>query len=168
MLLLFLDFPGSRFSGLVAKSCPTLCVSMDHIACQATLSLGFPRQQYWSGSPFPSSRSLPDSGSKPGSLALQAVFSDWTSREALPGGARCNESTCKSRRLERCSFHAWDGKTLWRRSRQPTRVFLPREAHGQRSLVGYSPRIAKSWTRLKRLSMHAAHCFYYTACSLTL
>ena len=31
---------------------------------------------------------------------------------------------------------------------QPTPVFLPGEFHGQRNLVGYSPRIAKSWTRL--------------------
>ena len=27
----------------------------------------------------------------------------------------------------------------WRRAQQPTPVFLPGEAHGQRSLVGYSP-----------------------------
>ena len=27
----------------------------------------------------------------------------------------------------------------WRRAWQPTPVFLPRESHGQRSLVGYSP-----------------------------
>jgi len=70
--LLFLDFTGSGFSGLVAKLCITLRVPMDYIACQATLSMVFPRQQYWSGSPFPSSRNLPDSGIKPGSLALQA------------------------------------------------------------------------------------------------
>ena len=72
MSLLFLDFTGSGFSGLVAKLCITLRVPMDYIACQATLSMVFPRQQYWSGSPFPSSRNLPDSGIKPGSLALQA------------------------------------------------------------------------------------------------
>ena len=29
---------------------------------------------------------------------------------------------------------------------QPTPVFLPGESHGQRSLVGYSPRGRKSWT----------------------
>ena len=28
----------------------------------------------------------------------------------------------------------------WRRAWQPTPVFLPGESHGQRSLVGYSPR----------------------------
>ena len=31
------------------------------------------------------------------------------------------------------------GKIPWRRKWQPTRVFLPGESHGQRSLAGYSP-----------------------------
>ena len=31
------------------------------------------------------------------------------------------------------------GETPWRRAWQPTPVFLPGEARGQRSLVGYSP-----------------------------
>ena len=31
------------------------------------------------------------------------------------------------------------GEDSWRRACQPTPVFLPEEAHGQRSLVGYSP-----------------------------
>ena len=31
------------------------------------------------------------------------------------------------------------GKTPWRRTWQPSLVFLPREFHGQRSLAGYSP-----------------------------
>ena len=31
------------------------------VACQALLSTGFPRQEYWSGLPFPSPRYLPDS-----------------------------------------------------------------------------------------------------------
>ena len=35
-----------------------------------------------------------------------------------------------------------------RRKWQPTPVFLPGESHGRRSLVGYSPRVAKSQTRL--------------------
>ena len=42
------------------------------VACQAPLSMGFSRQEYWSGKPFPSSEDLPDSGSKPRSLALPA------------------------------------------------------------------------------------------------
>ena len=31
------------------------------------------------------------------------------------------------------------GKIPWRKSWQPTPVFLPGESHGQRSMVGYSP-----------------------------
>ena len=42
------------------------------VARQAPLSTGFPRQEYWSGLPFPSLGDLPDPGIKPGSLAFQA------------------------------------------------------------------------------------------------
>ena len=41
-------------------------------ASQAPPSMGFSRQEYWSGLPFPSPGDLPDSGIEPGSLALQA------------------------------------------------------------------------------------------------
>ena len=34
---------------LVAQSCPTLCNSMDYIACQPPLPMEFSRQEYWSG-----------------------------------------------------------------------------------------------------------------------
>ena len=42
------------------------------IACQGPLSVGFPRQEYWSRLPFPSPGDLPNPGIKPGSPALQA------------------------------------------------------------------------------------------------
>ena len=35
------------------------------VAHQASLSMGFPRQEYWSGLPFPSSRDLPHPGIEP-------------------------------------------------------------------------------------------------------
>ena len=38
---------------LVTKSCPTLVTSWT-VARQAPLSMGFSRQEYWSGLPFPS------------------------------------------------------------------------------------------------------------------
>ena len=41
------------------------------VACQAP-SMGFSRQEYWSGLPFPSPEDLPDPGIEPGSPALQA------------------------------------------------------------------------------------------------
>ena len=40
------------------------------------------------------------------------------------------------------------GRPPWRRKWQPTPIFLSGESHGRRSLVGYSPWVAKSWTRL--------------------
>ena len=42
------------------------------VAHQAPLSMGFSRQEYWSGLPFPSPEDLPDPGIEPGSPALQA------------------------------------------------------------------------------------------------
>ena len=42
------------------------------VAHQVPLSMGFLRQEYWSGLPFPSPGGVPDLGIKPGSPALQA------------------------------------------------------------------------------------------------
>ena len=42
------------------------------VAYLAPLSMGFSRQEYWSGLPFPSPGNLPDPGIEPGSPALQA------------------------------------------------------------------------------------------------
>ena len=36
------------------------------VACQAPLSMEFPKQEYWSGLPFPSPGDLPDPGIEPG------------------------------------------------------------------------------------------------------
>ena len=49
---------------LHAQSCPTLCDPVD-CSLQAPLSMGFSRQEYWSGLPFPSPGDLPDSGIEP-------------------------------------------------------------------------------------------------------
>ena len=57
---------------LVTQSCPTLCNPMDCVAHQAPLSMGFFRQEYWSGLPYPSPGDLPNPGTKPRSPALQA------------------------------------------------------------------------------------------------
>ena len=37
-------------------------------------------------------------------------------------------------------FDPWVGRILWRRKWQPTPAFVPGKSHGQRILVGYSPR----------------------------
>ena len=55
-------------------SCVQLFVTPWTVACQAPLSMGFPRQEYQSGLPFPSPRDLPDPGIKPTSPALADGF----------------------------------------------------------------------------------------------
>ena len=57
--------------GLITKLCLTLAIPQT-VAHQASLFMGFPRQEYWSGLPFPSAGDLPHPGIKPRSTALQA------------------------------------------------------------------------------------------------
>ena len=56
--------------GLVAKSHPTFEISWT-VAQQASLSMGFSRQEYWSRLTFPSPVDLPKPGIKPVSPSLQ-------------------------------------------------------------------------------------------------
>ena len=58
----------------------------------------------------------------------------------------------------RCGFDSWVVKTPWRKTWQPTPVFLPGQAHGQRSLAGYSPWGPKESDRTE-VTKHAAHTF---------
>ena len=64
----------------VAQSCPTLCDTWT-VAHQTPPSMGFSRQEYWSGLPFPSPGNLPDPGIEPRSPTLQAD----ALTSALPG-----------------------------------------------------------------------------------
>ena len=58
---------------LVAQLCPILCNPMDY-SQQAPLSMGFPRQEYWSRLPFSSPGDLPDPGIEPGSSTMAGRF----------------------------------------------------------------------------------------------
>ena len=56
-LFIFKIFSNYLFAVAAAEllqSCPTLCDPIDREAYQAPLSLGFSRQEHWSGLPFPS------------------------------------------------------------------------------------------------------------------
>ena len=55
---------------LVTKLCLTLATPWT-VARQTPLSMGFSRQEYWSGLPFPSPGDLPDPGIEPESPSLQ-------------------------------------------------------------------------------------------------
>ena len=46
------------------------------MACLAPLSMGFSRQEYWGGFPFPSPGDLPDPGIEPESPASPALQAD--------------------------------------------------------------------------------------------
>jgi len=67
-------------------------------------------------------------------------FRNWMD---FPGGASGTEPACQCRRHKKQGFNPWVGKIPWRSAWQPTPVFLPRESHGQRSLVGCSPQSYK-------------------------
>ena len=69
--LLYVSYNIGGGGDLVSKSCLTL-VTPWTAACQTPLSMGFSRQEYWTGLPFPSPGNLPDPGIKPRSPALQA------------------------------------------------------------------------------------------------
>ena len=53
-------------------SCVQLFATLWTVAHQAPPSVGFSRQEYWSGLPFPSPGDLPNPGIEPRSPALQA------------------------------------------------------------------------------------------------
>ena len=67
--------PGGLQSSVVLShlSRVRLFVTLWTVAHQAPLSMGFSRQEYWSGLPFPSPGDLPDPGIKPTSLTSPAL-----------------------------------------------------------------------------------------------
>ena len=82
------------------KLCVRVCVSLSvmsdslrchglYIALQASLSMEFSRQEYWSGLSFPSPGNFPDPGVKLGSPALPGdIFTIWATQEAQVIGYR--------------------------------------------------------------------------------
>ena len=55
------------------QSCPRLFMTLWTVACQAPLSMGFSRQEFWSGLPWPPPRDLPDPRIKPASPVSPAL-----------------------------------------------------------------------------------------------
>ena len=97
-------------------------------AYQAPPSMGFSRQEYWSGVPLPS-----------------PIF---------PGGAVGKEFACHCRGRKKLRFDPWVRKILWRMKWQPTPVFLCGKYHGQRSLAGHSPQGCKESDMTKCACTH--------------
>ena len=63
------------------------------VACQSPLFMGFSRQEYWSGLPFPSPGDVPDPGIEPWSPALQENSLPLSYREDLNCAHMFHKST---------------------------------------------------------------------------
>ena len=71
------------YSVVMVSACSCCSVSLSHVrlfaapwtvALQVPLSMEFPKQDYWSGLPFPSPGDLPSPGIEPASPALAGGF----------------------------------------------------------------------------------------------
>ena len=59
----------SKSESEIAQLCPALCDPVDG-SLPGSSVIGFSRQEYWSGLPFPSPGHLPNPGVEPGSPTL--------------------------------------------------------------------------------------------------
>ena len=146
-------------------------VTLWTVARQAPLSMGFSRQEYWSGLSFPSPGDLPNSGIKPRLLSLlcwQACFLPLVPSGGEGDGTQLQYS-CLENPVDRGAWWAavhgvsksqHDWATLfslftfmhWRMKCQPTPVFLPGEPQGGGAWWAAVYGVAQSWTWLKQLS----------------
>ena len=67
----------------------------------------------------------------------------------LPKGHSGKEHACQCVRCNSGRLDPWVGKIPRRRKWHATPVFLPRQSHAQRNLVGYSPRMGSQKVRLR-------------------
>ena len=84
-------------------------------------------------------------------VAVRGWIIAFTNPFPFPGGSEVRASACNMG--DRGSIPG-SGRVPWRRKWQPIPVFLPRESHGRRSLVGYSPRSRKESDTTERLHFH--------------
>ena len=144
--------PNNGGGGLVPKSSPAL-VTQRAVVHQAPLSTGFPRQEYWSGLPFPAPGDLPNPGIEPGCPTSQAdslpteppgkSYPNYGYSLKQDGKAKTNQQICLQRKALDYSLKP----LLLQSSYQPLKGkhgTLP--AHWESELQG------RSW---KRLFLHS-------------
>ena len=120
-----------------------LCATPETAAHQAPLSLGFSRQEHWSGLPFPSPGDLPDPGIEPmypvspvlqvDSLPLSHQGSRMSTRHPIKF-FHMNTLFLAQLSAKNCSdlSYIWLIYMVdWRRQWHPTLVLLPGKSHGQ-------------------------------------
>ena len=133
---------------------------------QASLSMGFCRQEYWSGLPFPPSGDLPNPGIESAAPALQANSSPLSHRESrifLPT------------RIQKASTHycwrerpqaLWSGDTFQRTQSfcKATREFLTKVREvtthhpANQFMVPYSPNNLETWEIFGYKRHSLRHC----------
>ena len=116
---------------LVAQACLTLFDPLD-IARQAPLSMGFSRQEYWSGLSFPSPGDLPDLGIKPTSPALAGYWAIICTifKQHQP---RVRTTGCVS------SYHYYHLQYLNDPSQASSTYYEPRTCFGAHALIHLDP-----------------------------
>ena len=120
-----------------------------HRISWALLYVGFSRQEYWNGLPFPSPGDLPDPGIKLLSHVSCIGGGFFTSLPLAPygaiytyiymgfsGGSDGKESACSVGDL---SSIPGSGRSLGKENSNPLQYSCWKKSHGQGSLVGYSP-----------------------------
>ena len=102
--------------------CVCVCKLLSHfqlfmtpwtLASQAPLSMGFSRQEYWSGLPFPSPEDLPNSGIEPRSPALQVNFLPSKPPGSLKNGGHCQIKIWGNNRLISLDSAQFLSKLSW-------------------------------------------------------
>ena len=119
--------------------CVRLCATPWTVAYQAPPSMGFSRQEYWSGVPSPSPSlskrclSLGEGNGTPLQYCCLENPMDEGSWWAAVHGVAESRTRPSDFLLSPSTF------MHWRRKWQPTPMFLPGESHGWKSLAGCSP-----------------------------
>ena len=87
--------------------------------------MGFSRQEYWSGLPFPPPGDPPDSGIEPGSPALQA-YSLPTELQGKPHTVTHMKCHCKQHVIKHKSKNTatYEEKTLFQVTDYPTKLLV--------------------------------------------
>ena len=110
------------------QSCPILCDPI--VAHQASLSIGFSRQEYWSGLPCPPPGDHPHPWIKPMSLmSLEMTGGFFTTSATWEAQRRACCCCC-------CSVASVVSDCVRPHRRQPTRLPCPRDSPGKNTGVG--------------------------------
>ena len=111
LLLSPLDSKTKVFSSMLfLLNCSVLFISFGQ-PCQTPLSMGFPRQEYWSGLPFPSPGALSDPGIEPASPDWQVdslPLSHLLGNPFLTYHVTSLKPTLETRHLGDCKPHVID------------------------------------------------------------